>query len=373
QLVRQGRAFGIHVILGSQTLGGTSGLPRSTMGQMAVRIALQCSDMDSQLIFDDDNVAARLLSRPGEAIYNDAGGMVVGNSPFQTAWLSDQSRDEYLAHITELADKRPARREPLIVFEGNAPANIVNNRLLGQCIEKSPPATEAAAAHIWLGEPVAIKNPTEVVFRRQSGSNLLIIGQRDEAALGLMTAALIALAAQDGNGSAQCMILDGCPDDSPHAGELKRVASALPISHQFIDWNNITEVFSNLAAQTRHRQKNGHIDEPTIYLMIYALQQYRVLRRKEDEFSFSREEEKSPRPDKDFAELLREGAPVGIHTMVWADTMTTIERMLDRQTIREFDNRVLFQMSATDSSNLIDSPVANNLGFHRALFYSEER
>jgi DNA segregation ATPase FtsK/SpoIIIE, S-DNA-T family len=80
RLVRQGRAFGIHVILGSQTLGGTSGLARSTIGQMAVRIALQCSEIDSQLIFDDGNSAARLLSRPGEAIYNDAGGLLQGNS-----------------------------------------------------------------------------------------------------------------------------------------------------------------------------------------------------------------------------------------------------------------------------------------------------
>ena len=38
RLVRQGRAFGIHVLLGSQTLGGAYSLARSTMGQIAVRI-----------------------------------------------------------------------------------------------------------------------------------------------------------------------------------------------------------------------------------------------------------------------------------------------------------------------------------------------
>ena len=41
--------------------------------------------------------------------------------------------------------------------------------------------------------------------------------------------------------------------------------------------------------------------------------------------------------------------------------------------MREFDHRVLFQMSAADSSNLIDSPAANKLGFYRALSYSEEQ
>ena len=38
RIVRQGRAFGIHVLLGSQTLGGAYSLARATMGQMAVRI-----------------------------------------------------------------------------------------------------------------------------------------------------------------------------------------------------------------------------------------------------------------------------------------------------------------------------------------------
>ena len=40
--------------------------------------------------------------------------------------------------------------------------------------------------------------------------------------------------------------------------------------------------------------------------------------------------------------------------------------------MRELDHRLLFQMSATDSSNLIDSPEANRLGFYRAVLYSEE-
>ena len=120
QLVRQGRAFGIHVILGSQTLGGAFGLARSTMGQMAVRIALQCSEADSQLVLDDENVAARRLSRPGEAIYNDAGGLVVGNSPFQTAWLPDTVRDRYLGRISSRAGHLPDAFQATVVFEGNA-------------------------------------------------------------------------------------------------------------------------------------------------------------------------------------------------------------------------------------------------------------
>jgi hypothetical protein len=59
--------------------------------------------------------------------------------------------------------------------------------------------------------------------------------------------------------------------------------------------------------------------------------------------------------------------------IAWCDTAAALERTLDRNSVREFDNRVLFQMSAADSSNLIDSPTGNKLGQNRALLYSEEQ
>src|SRR5262249_56154724 len=83
--------------------------------------------------------------------------------------------------------------------------------------------------------------------------------------------------------------------------------------------------------------------------------------------------EEGARPPEQFAALLREGASLGIHTLVWCDTFNNLQRALDRQSLHEFDMRVLFQMGVADSSNLIDSPLAAKLGLHRALFHSEEQ
>jgi len=109
RIVRQGRAFGIHVILGSQTLGGAYTLARATLGQMVIRIALQCNEADAYLIMDDDNPAPRLLSRPGEAIYNDTSGALEGNSPFQVVWLSDQLREDYLRKVSAMVARTSSR------------------------------------------------------------------------------------------------------------------------------------------------------------------------------------------------------------------------------------------------------------------------
>ncbi len=373
QLVRQGRAFGIHVVLGSQTLGGIFGLARSTIGQMAVRIALQCSEADSQLILDDNNVAARLLSRPGEAIYNDAGGSAAGNSPFQTAWLPDTTRDSYLSKISTRKVEPQEPREPLIVFEGSAPADITENRLLAACLASDIQPAPTSTPKIWLGAPVTIKEPTAVVLRRQSGANLLLVGQRDDFAMNLMSSAIVSLAAQLPASAAQFVILDGSPPDSPQAGVLQRVASAIPHTCRNVAWRDVADTIAQLAQETDQRVQDAQHKGPSIFLLVFGVQRYRMLRRGEDVFALSLDEEAKPRPDVQFASVLREGPTVGVHILAWSDTLTTLERTLDRQTIHEFDHRVLFQMSAADSSNLIDSPVANQLGLHRALLYSEEQ
>ncbi len=374
RLVRQGRAFGIHVLLGSQTIGGSAGLARTTIGQMNVRVALACSEADSQLILGDNNSAARLLSRPGEAIYNDQGGLVEANSPFQIAFLSDEKREVYLERVTAKvrATLKGVVNEP-IVFEGNQPAESAKSKLINRLLDapEYPPYKGVTLA--WLGDPVAIKDPTAVSLRRQSGSNVLIVGQQDDAALAIMATAMLGIAAQQK--TAKFYVLDGTPADSPFAGTFERIKQIIPNEVKIIDFRAIPEAMIELETEMKTRGEGELGDVPSIYFFVYGLQRYRALRKSEDTFGGfgSSDEEKKPDPGAQFAELLREGPPVGIHTITWCDTPASVERTLDRTLMRELDNRVLFQMSANDSSNLIDSPAANKLGQNRALAYSEEQ
>jgi hypothetical protein len=220
RLVRQGRAFGMHVLLGSQTLGGAYSLARSTIDQMAVRVALQCSDADAQMILSKDNTAARLLSRPGEAIYNDQNGLTEGNDPFQVVWLAEERREQLLEEIHRRAgDRWPA---PL-VFSGNTAADITTNRALAKQLESHAPVKAPAA---WLGDAVAIKEPTAAVFRPHGGANLLLIGQSEDAARALFVASMLSLAAQ--MPAAKFTLLDGTPDDAEEAEVLRKFAAMLP-------------------------------------------------------------------------------------------------------------------------------------------------
>jgi DNA segregation ATPase FtsK/SpoIIIE, S-DNA-T family len=372
RLVRQGRAFGVHVVLGSQTIGGSSGLARSTLGQMAVRIALQCSETDSQLILGDNNSAARLLSRPGEAVYNDAGGLVESNSPFQIAFLPDEQRERYLELVDQQTRTTGIEIAPSVVFEGNAPADIRKNARLMALLQSPKRPAPSHAVLGWMGEPVSIKEPTAAIFRPQSGANLLLVGQQDELAISIMCSVLISLAAQYASDAARTVILDGTPADSLLSGTLARTAEALPLASQNVAYRDVDSSLAELSEELDRRMSDSSERHDAIFLFVCAIQRYRALRHQEESFSFS-SEEKKPQPDKQLARLITEGPSVGIHVIAWADTAVTLDRTFERGVLREFDSRVLFQMSATDSSNLIDSPAANKLGQFRALSYSEEQ
>jgi energy-coupling factor transporter ATP-binding protein EcfA2 len=411
RLVRQGRAFGMHVLLGSQTLGGAYSLARSTIDQMAVRVALQCSDADAQLILSKDNTAARLLSRPGEAIYNDQNGLIEGNDPFQVVWLTEERREQLLEELHARAgDRWPA---PL-VFSGNTSAPLESNRALAKQLAHPARAKVPAA---WLGDPVAIKEPTAALFRQHGGANLLVIGQSEDSARALFVAALLGLAAQltraepnppalfpkreggefaiaepdtnpargmfdmgappsllgkgAGGLGSSFLLLDGTPDDADDADALRAFAEQLP-GARAVARADLPAALAELTAEIERRQK-GETERAPRFLFIFGAHRFRELRKADDDFSFGRRGEREPSPAERLATILKDGPLAGVHVVAWCDSLVNLNRAFDRPLLREFAMRVLFQMSATDSSTLMDAPTASKLGRHRALFLHEEQ
>jgi DNA segregation ATPase FtsK/SpoIIIE-like protein len=368
RIVRQGRAFGIHVILGSQTLGGAYTLARATLGQMVIRVALQCNEADAHLIMDDDNPAPRLLTRPGEGIYNDQAGALASNSPFQIVWLPEDERDAVLDEVLERAKSAGSIPQVPIVFEGNAPADIRDNEEMEKLLRERP-AGRPKKAHAWLGAPNSIKGPTEAAFQRQSGSHLLVVGQAAERSLSLLTVSTAALALQFPPGQVEFVILD--PHASEGEGWFHKLAAALPNNVRVGGPAEVADLMNSLAADLAARAPTSGRGAPEVFLVIQDLQRFKALR-PDDDFRFSLDDDAgAASPSKVFADLLGEGGPCGMHVIAATDTWNNVSRWIPRKLMAEFEMRVLFQMSANDSANLIDSPAASTLGLHRALFFNE--
>jgi hypothetical protein len=384
RLVRQGRAFGMHVLLGSQTLGGAYSLARSTLGQIGVRIALQCSESDAHLILSEENGAARLLTRPGEAIYNDSNGLTEGNHPFQIAWLPDDRRDHFLGVIQGRTQEMQLRFDPAIVFEGNLASDPRDNRAIGQAVERFAALFNGAARRrealaLWLGEAVSIKPPTRIAITQRPGDNLMIVGQDSIAAQGMMAVAMITLAAQirpagpDDPSPAQFFVLDGDANDAEEITRWKQIAEQLPHRVVRAGQKEAAATVATIAAEVSRRKEEMGKDQPPTFVFLSNYSRFRDLRNEQDEFGFGRvDESRGPQAGAQLADIFKDGPAVNLHAIVWCDTYSNLTRWITQSTLREFEVRVAFQMNSADSSSLIDSPAASRLGNHRALLYLRE-
>jgi hypothetical protein len=306
-----------------------------------------------------------------------------------------------LAGLRQLTDERVAAKSltsppPPIVFEGNKPADIRNNRALVDLLRASDWPVQSTPVHAWLGDAIAIKDPTAAVFRPQSGDNLLIVGQRAEGAVGMLASAMLSLAAQHrpratesqtssvaAGSAARFYVLEhdrptDLPLDKPLAdfrGGLAAFSTILPHPVQSASRRDLPALLAEVAQEVERRQAG---DDPNrqagaVYLFISDLGRFRDLRRDESDMGFSfRGEEKSLSPAQLLSIILRDGPAVGVYTLAWCDSFTAVQRSFDRQSLREFSLRVLMQMSANDSSHLIDSPIASKLGPNVSIFHNEE-
>ncbi len=376
RLVRQGRAFGMHVLLGSQTLGGAYSLARSTVSQMGVRIALQCSEGDAHLILSEDNPAARLLSRPGEAIYNDANGLVEGNRRFQIAWLPAPVRDRYLAEVRRLAEQAQWHRDvPMLVFEGNVPADLARNDELSDLLARPwQPDAPQQALQLWLGESVALPRPVAAMLEPRAGSNLLLVGQDAVGAAGILVSSLLSAAAQRppaGSDGLRIYIADEAAPERCHRQLWRQLAEFLPHQVELLGSGRaVEELVLRLADELDRHESDGAVT----LVVLYDIARIRALRAADELFSFTDTGgQDGADVSRRFRKLYEEGPERNVHLLVWCDTAAGAQRVFGRSGVREFGLRVVFQMSANDSTTLIDSPAAARLGVYRALFYDEDR
>ncbi|MCK9875988.1 cell division protein FtsK [Frankia sp. Ag45/Mut15] len=132
-LARQGRAYGVHLLLASQTLSGidaldsTAGKRGSIFGQFALRVALRTSISESRVLLSTANEAAGALGGVGEAIVNRRNGHPAGNELVRVAYPDAATiaglRDRL---STATARSLPGARPPR-VFVGHAPALLDDN------------------------------------------------------------------------------------------------------------------------------------------------------------------------------------------------------------------------------------------------------
>lgn len=364
RIVRQGRSFGIHVMLGTQSLAN-SGLARPTIDQIPIRIALQCSDADSRLILADDNVTARGLSRPGEAIYNDKAGLLEGNKPFQVALFGGAERKAQLAKLMEHVAAVDWRGDPPRIFEGHESASLATCKPLLKFKQNAP----AANVKAWLGEPVSLDDPVYCNLSAQAGRNVLVLAREEEQGTNVLLAALTSLATQFTAKDLHIHIVDLTTADAPWADFPEALRDTMPQPIDVYGRHGMRDLLPQLSVLVKERQSaaedhsdNRSFSGPRTILAIIGAHRARELRQNDDGgnvFSFDRPAEDAP-PDLAtcLKEIITDGPDQGVNTMLWLDSYTNFERIFDRRVLGEFGIRISGALPEKDSHTLFDNQVA---------------
>jgi DNA segregation ATPase FtsK/SpoIIIE, S-DNA-T family len=236
--------------------------------------------------------------------------------------------------------------------------------------QSAPVVDDHVGRRAWLGESMSLGDPAAATFRPAGGRNLVIVGQQEDAAIGMLSTALLSLGLP--RPIASLTIMDSSSPNAPENGLLARMSESLPGPVKLVGTRQVSEILGELWAEVTRRQAAGTYGPP-MFLAIAGLHRCRELRRSEDDFGYSRRTgEDAVPPAQRLTDLLREGPPVGVHVLAWCDTLNNLQRAFDRQALREIGLRVVMQMGVADSSTLIDSPIASRLGMHRAILVSEE-
>jgi hypothetical protein len=357
-LVKQGRGFGIHVLLSSQSPAVAGQYLSRIYNQMGLRIALKCMEADAFAILGPGNKAPTELGEPGEAVVNEGLGRPEDNRRVRVALLGDEDLADRVAAI----GVRDAGRHPApVTFEGAAPAGLEGNPRLREllCGEWQP---ASGSAEVFLGEPVQIKGPTSAAFERYPRANLLIAGPDEAAAYGLLVSSIVSLALEQPN--AHFDVIDFARPSSAGAGILSDLAKRIAGRVAFAGPREASGALTGLALALAARLESPGGTEDPRYFVLAGLHRWRELRGA-TQFDTTAEATTLLR-------LLDEGPDVGIHVIAWTDGVGSLDRALRRGAAGQFDLRAVLRVPENDAQNLLESPAAARLADNRALFRNEE-
>lgn len=186
-IAKQGRAYGIHLLLASQTVSGISGLRAkgdSIFAQFPLRMSLKNTAQESEAILSQHNRAAAELTYRGEVVLNrnfghdPAGSNVRGTA----AW----AQSEVMAVLQQGLWSRGHAAPPL-VFLGAEEARWPTAHL-----ERLRGTGAPSAPRLWLGRPVAVSDvPSVLELDTDVDQGVVLVGSGEELAGAVMGSAVL--------------------------------------------------------------------------------------------------------------------------------------------------------------------------------------
>ncbi|MGY1846789.1 FtsK/SpoIIIE domain-containing protein [Blastococcus sp. SYSU DS1021] len=360
RLAKKGRAYGIHLVLASQTLSGITAMLSKQDGifaQFPTRLALKNSAAESRAVLDQQNTEAAKLRYRGEVVVNTDFGQVDGNRRAVVALAEPTELAELRTRLWRQAGDLPPPR----VFHGAAAADLL-------AVTTSTSADQASHPSALLGLPVSVApDPLRVPFPPDSGRHLSIVGAGDTAAGGgysagaaMLQTAAVSLGMAHPPGEARFVVLDLLPPASRDRAIVTWLSGALAASGHTAEVQSADSLVGTLRAmaETLPGRRAGAPATPT-YLVAFGMDRAPNLRT----FDLAT----GGAPIEALHSLWREGPQLGVHLLGWWANVRAYTDQLGLEAGGMVDTLAVLRVSPQDVLDLFGPFVSWTGPSNRAL------
>lgn len=379
RIVTEGRAFGIHLLMATQSTKVISDLTLShgTIEQMRIRIGLKCGENDARYLFSDQNdtKALSMMKGPiGTAVMN-LDYTEQPNIGFRAAYCDEETQKYYLELISKIFAAQPYS---LQTFEGGRTTN-----LLDYFTAANIRATNELPAKIHMGTLIKVAPPFAITIDKKKKHNLLICGSNERMANTLSNNYIIS-ALLNQNTTVYCIDGDKLVGDDG-SGEFYSITSdccdRFRIAQDRADIIKfINEVYCSYQAWKKQNS------EDIVFVIIKNLQFIDIVKSMfkgdiidESEFIDDIVDELEIDPTNPFAavnnmftskssddsmsvgekliKLIEDGSGFGIHFVVTSLEYQTVRECMyyGENVLTKFSERIIFSLGSNDADNLIEN------------------
>ena len=381
RIVTEGRSFGIHLFMATQSTRIISDLTLSsgTIEQMRIRIGLKCGENDARYLFGDQNdmKALAMMKGPiGTAVLNQD-YTEQANIGFRVAYCDDDTQKHYLELISQTYSNVPCH---LRTFEGNRTEQLLDYlRSAGLAV-----FTDEKQIKIYMGTLIKVAPPFALHIDKKKKHNLLVCGANESMTNRILNNYMISALLSE-NATVYCMdgdTLVGEDASQDMYAALRECSDRFELACNRAD---IIKYIRQIFDVYQQRKKNN--SDETIFVVIKNLQFLDIVKSmlkgdRVDESEYSDEDnavQEEANPLDTFAavnkmfenrssgdelsigekllKLVDDGSGYGIYFVISSlDYQTVRESMhYGENTLTKFSERIIFSLGANDADNLIEN------------------
>ena len=386
RIVTEGRAFGIHLLMATQSTKVISDLTLShgTIEQMRIRVGLKCGENDARYLFSDQNDAKALemMKGPiGTAVMN-LDYTEQQNIGFRAAYCDDETQKYYLQLISETFADKPYT---LQTFEGSRTIKLLDYyRSLGLGY------TDEIPVKIHMGTLIKVAPPFDISIDKKKKHNLLICGSNERMA-NIVSNNYIISALLNKNASVYCIDGDKLVGDDTSQDLYEVLLSITPRFNVAEGRRDIIYFIRDVYKKYQSWKKQNNNE--AIFVIIKNIQFLDIVKNmfKGDPFDESEyvDDEISVSEDISCADpfaainnmfanknsddnlstgeklikMIEDGSGFGIHFVVTSLEYQTVRETMyyGENILTKFPERVIFSLGDNDADNLIENVSVSGL------------